>query len=72
MSAVCDRCTADAVWAVFAAHDSGSGLEPHPLVARYPAPMIRACADHLHAALADDIDLPASTLQWVIRPLSAT
>lgn len=63
----CDLCDVEAAWLAFAAYD----IEPtaaHLRVARYPAPMIRACAEHFTVMLADDADAPGSTGQWIVKP----
>jgi hypothetical protein len=69
---LCDACTADAAWLAYAAfpaeqpHDAPPPI--HPTVARYPAPMIRACNNHLTDRLTRDTEFTGSTAQWVIVP----
>jgi hypothetical protein len=54
------------------AHEDGyEPPGPHPLVGHYPAPMIRACSDHLCDELVDNMYDPDEDDQWVIVPTDA-
>lgn len=70
MTAQCDNCPEPAEWIAFAAYDAcgGPGLA-HPHVARYAAPMIRACNTHLIGRMWFDVQLPGTTGQFVVRPV---
>lgn len=65
----CDHvaCQDPAVWEAFASY-AVDDHSPHPIVATYPAPMVRACDQHLGGALQADMARPGSTQQWVVRP----
>lgn len=63
----CDHCHDPAHWLVFAAYDTDSSDRVHPHVARYPAPLARACDTHLPGAFAADLNAHAATGQWVVR-----
>ncbi len=64
----CDRCGEPATWLAFAAYDTGNpaGDDIHPRLARYPAPLVRACTDHLAALVLADAATDLSTGQWVL------
>lgn len=71
----CDRCESDATWLVFAAYNIDHALvgfngrpSGHPHVAVYPAPMGRLCSDHLGPFLDDDMEHPAQSGGWLVRP----
>jgi hypothetical protein len=67
----CDEttCTKRIEYRAYASYNADNGENVHPLHARYPAPMIRACAEHLCERMAADAGRPGSTLQWlVVRP----
>jgi hypothetical protein len=69
----CDSCDRPAVWLAFAAYDvsygPGGPVLVHPWVARYPAPMVRACTEHLLGLLTTDSYAEGSTGQWLVRPV---
>lgn len=71
----CDFCERQTRWIVHAAYDiegehylhSPTG-NIHPLLSRYPAPMARACDEHLTIFLIQDSKSTASSLMWVVIP----
>ena len=71
-STTCDRCTEPSTWQAYAAYDIPNDISGHPIVARYPAPMIHACAAHLGEALSlqriKDGSSPLATRTWVVEP----
>jgi hypothetical protein len=76
----CDTCGGPATWLAFAAYETDTPedgpLHPlaarvHPLVARYPNPMVRACSGHLVGRLWDDTAAPGSAREWVVRAVPA-
>jgi hypothetical protein len=56
----------------YAAYEPRPTDDLHPLLRRYPMPMIRACTDHLVGCLLDDAGEPGSTYQWLVTPATAT
>jgi hypothetical protein len=66
--ATCDvtTCTKRVAWRAYASYNADHGENVHPLHARYPGPMVRACSDHLGELMGDDTDLPGSTRQWLV------
>jgi len=50
----------------YASYNADAGENIHPLHARYPMPMIRACQSHLGHLMLHDADGPASTFQWLV------
>jgi len=62
----CDRCDNEARYLVYAAYPVGTPDDVHPRMARFPAPMIRACGPHLDAHLDADAQAPLSTYAWVV------
>ena len=65
-----DGCAAPVVLRAYAAYNADEGQNVHPLHARYPAPMIRACGTHIGRLMLHDADGPMSTHQWlVVAPL---
>lgn len=65
----CDECGAPASFIAYAAHDvitDAATNSTHPHVARYPLPMIRACAQHIGPQMDADAEAPISTKQWVV------
>lgn len=73
MSAACDAdgCTGRARFRAYAAYNADKGQNVHPLHARYPAPMIRACSEHIGTLALRDGAAPGSTNQWLIVDLGA-
>lgn len=70
----CDTCGGPASWLAWAAYETDTTAEDgpvHPLVARYPNPMVRACSGHLVGRLWDDMAAPGSATQWVVRAVPA-
>lgn len=66
----CDHilCTQESVWTVYAAHDLETRESTvHPLLARYPMPMARACTEHVIDLLMEDSKKLSTTAQWVIK-----
>lgn len=73
MTDICDKeiCSKEAMWIVYAAYDLDTrSAAVHPNLARYPAPMIRACSSHVIDLMQDDARKGASTKQWVVKPIS--
>lgn len=68
----CDECDRPAEYTITAAYDWDRS-QVHPLVACYPAPMIRACRAHLLERLDREIAAPFATTQYVlaVRQLAA-
>ena len=66
MSTGCDICGAPVVFRAYAAYNADHGEHVHPLHARYPEPMIRACIEHVGEAMLDDMEPPFSTRQWLV------
>jgi len=65
---LCDQtdCHARATLRAYASYNADEGQNGHPLHARYPMPMIRACPSHLGQLMHDDTDKPGSTRQWLV------
>lgn len=64
----CDSCSRPAEWVAYAAFDSDERVtSPFPHVARYPAPMIRACNTHFIGLMWMDLQYPGTTGQFVVR-----
>ena len=62
-----DGCEQPSILLVYAAYDKAMDFDrPHQLVARYPAAMFRACANHVGRLMLHDADAPATTWQWVV------
>lgn len=68
----CDDCANEATFFAYAAYDLATN-DVHPHHARYPAPIVRACATHLASAMVNDALMPGGTRQWLVaigtRPL---
>ncbi len=66
--ATCDEttCTNGVAWRAYASYNADQGENVHPLHARYPGAMVRACSDHLVALMGDDTERPLSTRQWLV------
>lgn len=64
----CDTCGNPATWLAYAAYDTVDSTAVHPLVARYPEPMARACSGHLVTRLWDDAVAGGATGAWLVRP----
>ena len=72
MSALsCDECGRPAEFTLTAAYDADGSL-PHPTVACYPAPMVRACRVHLCERVAEDRTYPGASPFYVLHPLGGT
>jgi hypothetical protein len=65
-----DGCEQPVILRAYAAYNADSGEHVHPRHARYPAPMIRACADHVGRLMVRDADSPGSTRQWLTVSLT--
>ena len=66
----CDRegCEQQARWLAYAAYDVNGDL-PHPQMARYAEPMVRACSgEHMMWELGRDAASVGTTRQWVVTP----
>lgn len=63
----CDSCDKPAKWLAFAVYDVDDGAV-HPILARYPAPMIRACNEHFIGKMWWDLKQGGTTGQFVVRP----
>ena len=61
-----DGCDDAMRFRAYASYNADDGENVHPRHARYPAPMIRACAAHIGRLMLHDADGPGSTLQWLI------
>lgn len=61
----CDECDRPAQYTLTAAYDHDRSAV-HPLVACYPAPMIRACRQHLLERLDRDLRAPFATTQYLL------
>ena len=72
MSTGCDICGAPVVFRAYAAYNADHGENVHPLHARYPAAMIRACVEHVGEVMLDDVEPPFSTRQWLVVAPFAT
>lgn len=69
----CDRCEKPVAFRAYASYNADNGANSHPLHARYPMPMIRACPQHLTELMFEDAATAASTRQWlVVHPRAAT
>lgn len=73
----CDRagCDRPAYWLAYAAYETGIEYSSevtaptHPITARYPMPMVRACSgEHLTWELGRDAASATSTRMWVVTP----
>ncbi len=69
----CDYCDADAAWLVYAAYPIRplSRSEPHPLLARYPGAMIRACQSDMPLvihAMTEDQESFGATAGYYLQP----
>lgn len=72
MTTGCDVCGAHAQFRAYASYDIDDGRNAHPHHARYPMPMIRACADHLTEMMLHDLNAPGTTRQWVVTSEKST
>ncbi len=61
-----DGCEDQAIFRAYASYNADHGENAHPLHARYPAAMIRACGWHIGRLMLHDADGPNSTRQWLI------
>ena len=61
-----DGCEEPNVLRAYASYNADHGENAHPLHARYPGPMIRACANHVGRLMVHDADSPTSSLQWLV------
>lgn len=67
--AQCNGCELDAEWLIYAAYDEEAlTIKVHPLVSRYPLPMMKSCNHCLASLLTDDSEKPATTRQWIVKP----
>lgn len=64
---VCDECGEPVLFRVYAAYDVAGRDDGHPRVARYTAPIIRACGRHLVERIERDQGAFGHTAQYVIR-----
>lgn len=75
MTIACDnqQCERDAQWRVYASYNADHGENVHPLHARYPMPMIRACDEHVASQMRSDYSMGDlfSTRQYIIVPIVA-
>jgi hypothetical protein len=62
----CDACEARMTHRVYAAYNADEGENTHPLHARYPMPMFRACPAHLGTLMVNDARSSTSTRQWLV------
>lgn len=64
----CEVCDQPADFQAYAAYEQlNSGV--HPLVNRYPQPMIISCSQHLAVQLERDSLTPGTTNEWVITKI---
>lgn len=61
-------CKTKPLWTVTAAYPANNREGEHPLVHTCPAPMVRACSDHLSHVLAQDWVHVGSTGSWLVKP----
>lgn len=69
-----DDCDEASDFRAFACYDHPAIAElevAHPLVARYPMPMIRACWLHLSRLMFRDMGAPGTTARWVVEATHA-
>ena len=70
----CDHggCQTDAVVTLTATYPldwNTADRNPHELWRAYPAPMFRACRNHMAVLCERDAAAPASTNAWIVRPI---
>jgi hypothetical protein len=61
-----DGCDLPIILRAYASYNADEGENVHPRHARYPAPMIRSCAEHVGWMMTRDADAPHSTRQWLV------
>jgi hypothetical protein len=62
----CDECGAPAVFVAYASYEVNPAAT-HALLARYPMPMIRSCAEHIGGQLLADTAAFGATRTWVVN-----